>query len=81
MRSGWKKSIINARTKMLKLFKGAPSLKAKAQEKEILQRAWEDAVLDLIAWFTVNEKLALSTLADFLQKRLPKECPYSFQQI
>jgi hypothetical protein len=82
MGSGWKKSIINARTKMLKLFKYAPSLRAKAQEKEILQRAWEDAVLDLIAWFKVNEKLALRHFGRLpTEKDFPKECPYSFQQI
>ncbi len=51
MGSKWKKSIITARTDIVKLFKDASSLKAKAQEKEILQRAWEDAVLNLIAWF------------------------------
>ena len=82
MGSGWKKSIINARTEMLKLFKDAPSLRAKSQEKQILQRAWEDAVLDLIAWFKVNEKLALRHFGRLpTEKDFPKECPYSFQQI
>jgi len=82
MGSGWKKSIINARTEMLKLFKDAPSLRAKSQEKQILQRAWEDAVLNLIAWFKVNEKLALRHFGRLpTEKDFPKECPYSFQQI
>jgi hypothetical protein len=82
MESKWKKSIINARTDMVKLFKDAPSLKAKAQEKEILQRAWEDAVLNLIAWFKWNEKLALRYFGTFPTKEdFPKECPYSFEQI
>ncbi len=82
MGGGWKKSIINARTEMIKLFKDAPSLRAKAQEKQILQRAWEDAVLNLIAWFKVNEKLALRHFGRLpTEKDFPKECPYSFQQI
>ncbi len=82
MGGGWKKSIINARTEMIKLFKDAPSLRAKSQEKEILQRAWEDAVLDLIAWFKVNEKLALRHFGRLpTEKDFPEECPYSFQQI
>jgi hypothetical protein len=82
MGSRWKKSIINARTKMLKLFKYAPSLRAKAQEKEILQRAWEDAVLDLIAWFKMNEQLALRHFGRLpTEEDFPKECPYTFQQI
>jgi hypothetical protein len=82
MGSGWKKSIINARTKMQKLFKGAPSLRAKAQEKETLQRAWEDAVLDLIAWFKMNEQLALRHFGRLpTEKDFPQECPYTFQQI
>ncbi len=76
------KSIINARTDIVKLFKDAPSLKAKAQEKEILQRAWEDAVLNLIAWFKWNENLALRYFATFPTKEdFPEECPYSFEQI
>jgi hypothetical protein len=82
MGSGWKKSIINARTEMIKLFKDAPPLRAKSQEKQILQRAWEDAVLNLIAWFKVNEKLALRHFGRLpTEKDFPKECPYSFQQI
>jgi hypothetical protein len=82
MGSGWKKSIINARTEMIKLFKDVPSLRAKSQEKQILQRAWEDAVLNLIAWFKVNEKLALRHFGRLpTEKDFPKECPYSFQQI
>jgi hypothetical protein len=82
MGSKWKKSIINARTEMLKLFKDESSLKAKAQEKEILQRAWEDAVLNLIAWFKINEKLALRYFNTFpTEEDFPKECPYSFEQV
>ena len=82
MGSGWKKSILNARKEILKLFKDAPSLKAKAQEKEILQRAWEDAVLDLIAWFKGNEKLALRHFGRVpTEKDFPQECPYTFEQI
>ncbi|AHE96416.1 hypothetical protein THERU_06765 [Thermocrinis ruber] len=82
MGSKWKKSIISARTDIVKLFKDAPSLKAKAQEKEILQRAWEDAVLNLTAWFKWNEKLALRYFGTFPKKEdFPKECPYSFEQI
>jgi len=82
MGSKWKKSIISARTDIVKLFKDAPSLKAKAQEKEILQRAWEDAVLNLIAWFKWNEKLALKYFDRLPTKEdFPKECPYSFEQI
>jgi hypothetical protein len=80
--SGWKKSILNARKEVLKLFKDEPSLKAKAQEKEILQRAWEDAVLDLIAWFKGNERLALRHFGRFpTEKDFPQECPYTFEQI
>jgi hypothetical protein len=82
MGSGWKKSIINARTEMIKLFKDAPSLRAKSQEKQILQRAWEDAVLNLIAWFKVNEKLALRHFGRLpTEKDFPKEWPYSFEQV
>ena len=82
MGSSWKKSILNARKEILKLFKNAPSLKAKAQEKEILQRAWEDAVLDLIAWFKGNEKFALRHFGRFpTEKDFPQESPYTFEQI
>jgi len=82
MGSKWKKSIINARTDIIKLFKDAPSLKAKAQEKQILQRAWEDAVLNLIAWFKGNEKLALRHFSTFpTEEDFPKECPYTFEQV
>jgi len=82
MGSGWKKSILNARKEILKLFKDAPSLKAKAQEKETLQRAWEDAVLDLIAWFKGNEELALRHFSRVpTEKDFPQECPYTFEQI
>jgi hypothetical protein len=78
----WKKSIINARNEIKKLFKDTPSLRQKAEQKESLEKAWQYAVINLVGWFEEAEDLAkkyfgrLPTEEDF-----PQKCPYTFEQV
>jgi len=80
----WIKSLNNARKELRTIFRRHPSVKAKTQEKENIQTAWELAVYSLIDWFREpqNHDLAkkyfgrLPTEIDF-----PQECPYTFEQV
>jgi hypothetical protein len=80
----WIKLINNARNELDLILMRQPSVKAKAQEKENIQTAWELAVQSLIDWFEEpkNHPLAKKYFGRFPTKEdFPKECPYSFQQI
>ncbi len=80
----WIEVINNARSELRIIFKRHPSVKAKAQESENLQTAWELAVQSLIDWFEMpkNHHLAKKSFGRFpTQEDYPKECPYSFDQI
>jgi hypothetical protein len=82
MGSGWKKSILNARKKLIDLFDEIPSLKRIAQEKESLNKAWRRAVNSLITWFKEEEDLAQKYFSRFpTEKDFPQEYPYTFEQI
>jgi len=80
----WIKSIYNARNELEGIFRRHPSVKAKAQERENIQSAWEWAVYRLINWFKEpqNHDLAKKYFGRLpTEENFPKECPYSFQQI
>ena len=82
--SEWVKSINNARDELDLILLRQPTVKAKAQEKENLQTAWELAVQGLIDWFEMpqNHHLAKNYFGRFpTQEDFPKECPYSFEEI
>ncbi len=81
---GWIKSINNARKELRTIFKRHPSVKAKSQEKENIQTAWELAVYSLIDWFKEpkNQDLAKKYFGKLpTEKDFPQECPYTFQQV
>jgi len=80
----WIKSINNARNELEGIFKRHPSVKAKAQERENIQSAWEWAVYRLINWFEEpqNHDLAKKYFGRLpTEKDFPKECPYNFEQM
>jgi len=80
----WIERISIARTDLDVILMRHPSIKAKAQEKENIQIAWELAVYSLINWFEEpkNHQRAKSCFGRFpTEEDFPKECPYSFQQI
>ena len=80
----WISSINDARNELDLILIRHPSIKAKAQEKENIQTAWELAVYSLINWFEEpkNHQRAKSCFGRFpTEEDFPKECPYSFQQI
>jgi len=78
----WKKSIINARSEIKKLFKDTPSLRQKAEQKESLEKAWQYAVINLIGWFEEAEDLAKKYFGRLpTEKDFPQECPYTFEQM
>ncbi len=82
MDSSWKKSIINARSEIKKLFKDVPSLRQKAEQKESLEKAWQYAVINLVDWFEEAEDLAKKYFGRLpTEKDFPQECPYTFQQV
>ncbi len=74
----WVEEICRARRELRDLFEDSPSLKAIAQNKDTLQRAWKLSVRALVDWLKLppNFKGKLPTEEDF-----PQECPYTFQQI
>ncbi len=83
-KDGWIEVINNARSELRTIFKRHPSVKAKAQESENIQTAWELAVYSLIDWFKEpkNHQRAKKYFGRFpTEEDFPKECPYSFQQI
>jgi hypothetical protein len=61
----WIERINNARNELDVILIRQPTVKAKAQEKENIQTAWELAVYSLTNWFEEPK----NTLADFPQKR------------
>jgi len=69
----------------VRIFKNNPSLKKKAQERNVLQGAWEGAVYALINWFKrpKNKGLVKNYFKGRFptEKDFPRECPYTFQQI
>jgi hypothetical protein len=80
----WIKSINNARNELEGIFRRHPSVKAKAQERENIQSAWEWAVYRLINWFKEpqNHDLAKKYFGRLpTEKDFPKECPYTFEQV
>ena len=77
-RDDWVEEISRVRRELEDLFEDSPSLKAIAQDKDTLQKAWKLSVRALVDWlkFPSNFKGKLPTEKDF-----PPECPYTFQQI
>jgi hypothetical protein len=64
----WIKSINNARNELEGIFKRHPSVKAKVQERENIQSAWEWAVYRLINWFKEPQNHGKGTIASILLK-------------
>ncbi len=63
----WVEEISRARRELRDLFEDSPSLKAIAQDKDTLQRAWKLSVRAMTRWFKSHS--------------FPQECPYTFQQV
>jgi Domain of unknown function DUF29. len=72
----WVEEISKARRELENLFEDSPSLKAIAQNKDTLQRAWKLSVRALVDWLKISRNKPIPTEKDF-----PQECPYTFQQI
>jgi len=84
VKHSWISSINNARNELEVIFIGHPTVKAKAQERENIQTAWEWAVYRLINWFEEpqNHNLAKKHFGRFpAEEDFPQECPYSFEQV
>ena len=63
----WAEEVSRARRELREIFEDSPSLKAIAQNKDTLQRAW---------------KLSVRAMERCLKSHpFPQECPYTFQQI
>jgi hypothetical protein len=81
----WVEEISRARRELEDLFEDSPSLKAIAQDKDTLQRAWKLTVRALVDWLKLppNKALAVSHFKGKLptEENFPQECPYTFQQI
>jgi hypothetical protein len=81
----WVEEICRARRELRNLFEDSPSLKAIAQDKDTLQRAWKLSVRALVDWLRLppNKALAVSHFKGKLptEDDFPPECPYTFQQI
>ena len=84
-RDDWVEEISRARRELREIFEDSPSLKAIAQNKGTLQRAWKLSVRALAAWLRLppNKALAVSYFKGKLptEKDFPPECPYTFQQV
>ncbi len=63
----WVEEISKARRELRDLFEDSPSLKAIAQGKDTMGRAWKLSVRAMMRWFKSHS--------------FPQECPYTFQQI
>ena len=84
VKHSWISSINNARNELEVILIRHPTVKAKAQEKENIQTAWELAVYSLINWFKEpkNHQKAKKYFGRFpTEEDFPKECPYSFEQV
>jgi hypothetical protein len=85
MGNNWVQSINSARRELRRIFEDSPSLRKRAQEKEVLQKAWEVAVLDLIDW--LEEPKSKRFMETYFKGKMPtkndftKECPYTFEQV
>jgi len=81
----WVEEVSRARRELEGLFEDSPSLKAIAQDKATLHRAWKLSVRALVDWFEnpENKTLVLTYFKGKLPKEedFPQECPYTFQQI
>jgi hypothetical protein len=84
-RDEWVEEVSRARRELEDLFEDSPSLKAIAQDKETLQKAWKLSVRALAAWLRLpqNKALVVSHFKGKLpkEKDFPQECPYNFQQV
>ncbi len=84
-RDDWVEEISRARRELEDLFEDSPSLKAIAQEKDTMGRAWKLSLRALVDWLKLppNKALAVSHFKGKLptEKDFPQECPYTFQQI
>jgi hypothetical protein len=84
-RDDWVEEISRARRELRELFEDSPSLKAVAQDKATLQKAWKLSVRALVDWLKLppNKALAVSYFKGKLpaEEDFPQECPYTFQQI
>jgi hypothetical protein len=80
----WIENISKARNELDVILMRHPTVKAKAQERENIQMAWELAVYSLTNWFEEpeNHQMAKKHFGRFpTEEDFPKECPYSFGQI
>jgi len=81
----WVEEISRARRELREIFEDSPSLKAIAQDKDTLQRAWKLTVRALVDWLKLppNKALAVSHFKGKLptEEDFPRECPYNFQQV
>jgi len=81
----WVEEISRVRRELRNIFEDSPSLKAIAQEKDTMRRAWELTTYALADWFKLppNKALVVSHFKGKLptKKDFPQECPYTFQQI
>ena len=81
----WIETIYTHRKKATRIFRKNPSLRVKAQGREVLQEVWEEGVHALINWLKLPRNKALVQL--YFKGRIPterdfpQECPYSFEQI
>jgi hypothetical protein len=77
--------VSKARRELEELFEDSPSLKAIAQDKATLHRAWKLTVRALVDWFEnpKNKALVLTYFKGKLPKEedFPQECPYTFEQV
>jgi hypothetical protein len=72
----WVEEVQRARRELEYLFEESPSLKAIAQDKDTLHRAWKLSVRAMKRWLEHPKNKALDTTHPF-----PQECPYTFQQV
>jgi hypothetical protein len=81
----WVEEVSRARRELREIFEDSPSLKAIAQNKATLQRAWKLSAYALVDWLKhpQNKALAVSYFKGKLptEKDFPQECPYTFQQV
>jgi hypothetical protein len=84
-RDEWVEEISKARRELREIFEDSPSLKAIAQDKDTLQKAWKLSVRALVDWLRLppNKALVVSYFKGKLptEEDFPKECPYNFQQV
>jgi len=81
----WVEEVSRARRELRDLFKDSPSLKAIAQDRDTLRKAWKLGVRTLVDWFEnpKNKTLVLTYFKGKLptEKDFPQECPYTFEQV